>query len=374
MAKKALTAMGMASHGIVQAPSKGQASFSTLVGKIEKRRATLAEWEAFDAIFRRRYNDELSPLRQRFDATRAQLVRRLDRSHDIKSLTRPERQTIAELIGHIAGDLLASVDDPAIAEIYRRYNASLDGAGSAAFRDARDAAPGTPDADVQAEAAPGSAEDVLRHVQEHFEQQDERERMHREAREAYHARRKKKPKRDAAEERARAEEAETHLSIREVYRKLASVLHPDREPDPVERERKAALMQRVNQAYASKSLLDLLELQLELEHIDRAQLDNVGEDRLERWNTILKEQLRRLDRELVDIEVGYRARCGMSASLAVSPKTVKRALTAGITSLRDAVRTFEQDLRAFDDVNRLKLWLKDMKRELAAQGSDDTAF
>jgi hypothetical protein len=346
MAKKTLSAIGMANHGIVQTPSKGQKSFNALIGRIEERRAALAVWEAFDADFRRKYNDEFVPLRQSFDAVRIKLVHRLDQSHDIKGLTKAERQMIAELISHVAGDLLASMDDPGIAEVYRRYNAS--------------------DAEVESVAAV-SPDDVIRHLQEQLDQQDDRERIHREAREKYHANRKKTPKRDAAEERARAEQAEVHLSIREVYRKLASVLHPDREADPVERERKATLMQRVNQAYASRSLLDLLEIQLELEHIDQASLENVSEDRLKRWNTILKEQLRGLDQELVEVEVGYRTRFGMNPTLAVSPKTVKRALTTNITHLREGIRAFEQDLRAFDDIDRLKTWLKGMKRELAGQ-------
>ena len=345
MAKKTLSAIGTANHGIVRTPSKGQKSFNALIGRIEERRAALADWEAFDADFRRKYNDELVPLRQVYDAARIKLVHRLDQSHDIKGLTKTERQIIVELIGHVAGDLLASVDDPGIAELYRRYNAS--------------------DAEVES-AAPVSTDNATRHIKEPVDPQDDRERIHREAREQYHANRKKTPKRDAAEERARLEQAEVHLSIREVYRKLASVLHPDREADPVERERKAALMQRVNQAYASRSLLDLLEIQLELEHIDQASLENVSEDRLKRWNTILKEQLRGLDQELTEVEVDYRSRFGMNPAMAVSPKTVKRALTTNITHLREGIRAFEQDLRMFGDIDRLKSWLKDMKRELAA--------
>jgi hypothetical protein len=363
MAKKYLSAIGMADKGIARSPSKGQKSFNTLIEKIEERRATLSDWEAFDGDFRRKYNDEFVPLRHGFDALRTQLVHRLDQSHDLKDLTKAERQTITDLISHIAGDLLVSVDDPGIAEVYRRYSTLDAQVEPAALGEVHGAT--VFEMDSPQETTPGSADDVLRHVQEQLDQQGERERIHREAREAYHAKRKKTPKRDAAEERARAEQAEVHQSIREVYRKLASALHPDREADPVERERKAGLMQRVNQAYASKSLLDLLEIQLELEHIDQASLDNVSEDRLKRWNTILKEQLRGLDQELMEIEGGYRARCGMSPVLAVSPRIVRRALTTNITHLREGVRAFQQDLRVFDDINRLKSWLKGMKRELA---------
>ncbi len=53
------------------------------------------------------------------------------------------------------------------------------------------------------------------------------------------------------EQRREAEAQQATQSVREVYRKLASALHPDRETDERQREAKTALMQRVNQACAS---------------------------------------------------------------------------------------------------------------------------
>jgi hypothetical protein len=61
----------------------------------------------------------------------------------------------------------------------------------------------------------------------------------------------------------------------------------------------------------------------------------------------------------------------MSPLLTVSPKSVKRALTANITQLREGIRAFQQDLRMFDDIHRLKSWLKSIKRELVAQQYND---
>jgi len=371
MAKRILSAIGTTENGIAPLPSKGQTSFNALIGNIEKRRAALAEWEAFDVVFRRKYNDEFVPLWQGYDAVRMRLIHRLDQSHDIRGITRAERQTIAELISQFGADVLASVADPGIAEIYRRYNGSAATTQVVSPAKARDEVPAMSGTDVPDEAVPGSPDEVLRHIQKQLDQEEARERLRREAREAHHAKRKKTPKRNATEERARVEQAEIHLSIREVYRKLASALHPDRERDPVEQQRKAALMQRVNQAYASKSLLDLLELQLELEHIDQAALETIGEDRLRRWNTILKEQLHGLDQELAEIESDYRRRFGMSPASAVSPKAVKRALTTNMTHVRESTRAFEHDLRAFDDIERLKAWLKDMRVALAASDDSD---
>jgi archaellum component FlaC len=54
-----------------------------------------------------------------------------------------------------------------------------------------------------------------------------------------------------------------------------------------------------------------------------------------------------------------------------SPKTVKRALISNISQLRELVRAAERDLHEFDDVKRLKVYLKSVKRELAAQHDDD---
>lgn len=337
--KKTLSALGMENHGVARTPSKGQKAFNALIDKIEKRRASLAEWELFGEEFQRKYNNEFAPLLSRFNAVRIELVHRLDRAFDTKGLTKGERRTIEELITHIAGNLLASVDDPAIAEIHRRYSAD----------------------DIEL----ASPEDVMPHLQDPPDRQDEREREHRQARDDYHAHRKKSPKREAAEERARAEEAEVHLSIREVYRKLASALHPDREIDPVERERKAGLMQRVNIAYASRSLLDLLEIQLELEHIDQAALDNISEDRLKRWNTILKEQLSELETELAEVELSFLVKSGLSPTATASPKNAKRALTANINDVREYIKAFERDIRLLDDGSGLKPWLKRMMAQLA---------
>ncbi|WP_262471530.1 J domain-containing protein, partial [Clostridioides difficile] len=82
------------------------------------------------------------------------------------------------------------------------------------------------------------------------------------------------------EAREQEEQAQISLSIREVYRKLASALHPDRETDPQERDRKTRLMQRVNEAYDKNNLLQLLELQLELDHIDQRSINHISEARL----------------------------------------------------------------------------------------------
>ncbi len=72
--------------------------------------------------------------------------------------------------------------------------------------------------------------------------------------------RRKSARQLAAEARRATAEKEVSQTIRDVYRKLAGALHPDRPSDELSEERKTALMQRVNQAYDSRNLLELLDI------------------------------------------------------------------------------------------------------------------
>ena len=103
---------------------------------------------------------------------------------------------------------------------------------------------------------------------------------------------RKRNKREAAADARRKAEADSLTqSLREIYRKLASSLHPDRESDSELRAQKTELMQRINIAYQNKDLLALLTLQMEVEQIGSASLGDVPEPRLAQYNQILRDQL-----------------------------------------------------------------------------------
>ena len=103
--------------------------------------------------------------------------------------------------------------------------------------------------------------------------------------------RKRSKREQASDARRKAETDALTQSLREIYRKLASSLHPDREPDVEVRAQKTELMQRINIAYQNKDLLALLTLQMEVEQISAGSLGDVSEPRLAQYNQILREQL-----------------------------------------------------------------------------------
>ncbi|GAB2871944.1 J domain-containing protein [Paraburkholderia jirisanensis] len=351
--------------------SKVQEAFNTLIQQIEKRRERLSAWEAAMPAFQRKYVNQYVPLEQTSIDLRIQLVHRMDHAYDEKGLSKSDRSTMAELISELAGALLARTDDPDLKAICNRYSESdFDNQATAEPDDVKP----LPEADLSDDVDMSSPEAAMQRAHEEMEQREAQEAAAREAREAHRAKRKKTLKQRAAESRQQAEQTETSLSIRDVYRKLASALHPDRELDPQERDRKTALMQKVNQAYDKKSLLQLLELQLELEHIDQTVIDNIGEERLKHYNKILTEQVVELDREIVRVETEFKDRFGIRASVDVSPGTIMRILGADIVSLQQSLHALQHELRVFDDVKQLKDWLKMVKQSLAATRFDDMPF
>lgn len=189
------------------------------------------------------------------------------------------------------------------------------------------------------------AESLFRHVRDKLGAQD-----------AARSGQRRSKRAEAAAERRQAAEREATQSVREIFRKLASALHPDRETDPAERERKTALMQRVNQAYDRNDLLELLSLQIEIEQIDAEHLAGVPESRLKHYNAVLRDQLASLDAELHALL----APVATDMDVWRSPPRVgdfEQALKRRIGELRRWCLEAEAELEALGDPRRRAAWI-----------------
>ncbi|VWB38640.1 molecular chaperone DnaJ [Burkholderia lata] len=368
------TAVAIAPGHETASLSNAQKAFNALVQQIEKRRERLGAWEAVMPVFQKKFVDELLPLEQTSTALRIRLLNQLDDAYLQKGLSKAEQRTLSRMIANMARDLLDFSDDAQLKAIHDRHSAADHGSSAAAEPRQTHPAP-------EPESTPGvaagddldalSPEELMARMQAELDEQFERDMAEHAAREAQRAKRKKAPRQSAALAKREAEQAESSRSIREVYRKLASALHPDRETDPQEQARKTVLMQRVNHAYANGKLLQLLELQLEIEQIDRHAINGLGEDRLARYNGILEDQLRELDQEIQDVETGFRRTYGIAPSVKVAPDTIMRMLTRDIAGTQRSIHDLNLTLREFDDPANVKEWLKDMKRHQAFPRFDD---
>jgi hypothetical protein len=103
----------------------------------------------------------------------------------------------------------------------------------------------------------------------------------------------------AALEAAKAQGAQDAKNVlRQIYRQLASSLHPDREPDEAKRLEKTKLMSEANAAYERQDLSTLLRLQLQLAQIEPEHMAKMADDKLKAMSTLLREQLKALNAEM----------------------------------------------------------------------------
>jgi len=134
-------------------------------------------------------------------------------------------------------------------------------------------------------------------------------------------------------------------------------------------------MQRVNQAYEKRNLLLLLQLQLELEHIDQNAVNNISEDRLKHYNKILKEQLAELEQEILHVEDEFTAQFGIDPFEKISPGTIMRDLATEIVGIQHTIRDIKKDVLAFEDIKKVKAWLKKIRRHaIEMDDFDDCPF
>ena len=345
--------------------TKAQKAFNRWIDRIEEQGRLLAEWQGLSESFQHKVAQEHEPLRRRVQAQQLALLQRMDRIHDGDELSRRERGRLAQVLleqvsTRLAQDPEAEGQDPVLVGLHDKYS----DVGHEDLRRGEAAAVRSMVEDVLGTTLEGdlsTPEAVLRTARECL---SNRSMAEEETSDPAEEPSQTGPSRDrqtrqaARTERERALAEAATQSVRDVWRRLASALHPDREPEPAERARKTALMQRVNQAYEAQDLLQLLSLQGELGEDARSKQATDGDARLLHYNRALKEQSEGLAAEIhaltarFEISLRGRPRSGWT------PTSIMAALNQEIAALQSASRGLSADLEAFRDIHYVKAWLK----------------
>ncbi|PUE10841.1 hypothetical protein B9Z51_00345 [Limnohabitans sp. T6-5] len=192
---------------------------------------------------------------------------------------------------------------------------------------------------------------AMRQWQRQAQADDERKAAKRAARKA-----QKKP---AAQQKAQTAQADAKTALRTIFRQLASALHPDREPDAQERERKTALMSEVNAAYERHDLTTLLRLQMQLTQVDPSAGKPVTDDKLAAMALLLKEQVAALEDDLLQLQDRLSREFCVRVSADVAEACLTQALQRLQADQRHAVDSLSGDLRRIQNAAELKRWLKE---------------
>jgi hypothetical protein len=100
------------------------------------------------------------------------------------------------------------------------------------------------------------------------------------------------------DENLRAEEEFRKLSIANIYKQLARVLHPDFERDSERQKDKVQLMQELTAAYRQNDLHTLLRLEMQWIENEGGDIDRLTEEKLGVYNEVLSGQVRGLENRL----------------------------------------------------------------------------
>jgi len=331
--------------------------FNTLIRQIAQARQTHADWEENARSFEQMYVKVVEPLVDSIAEMTRKLSLALDVLLDQPGWSRSDRKQLQGMVCALAGQLLsARGPDAEIQALYDKHSDIDFETGKqqelAKFKDLTEHFTGVDLGDMDGIAS----EDDL--TQRLYEQMAAKEAAAQE-RKAAKAQRKGK----SAAQRKAEEQAKLALqSVREIYRKLASAVHPDREPDPTLRASRTTLMQKINKAYAANDLLSLLEIQVELEQIDANALGNVGEQRLKIYNQVLSDQLAVLKQQIADVEMEFRQHYDLDPHRKMNPLKLGDLIRERAGELRAGVEEQKRDLRTLADRAATKRWLKEQRR------------
>lgn len=333
-----------------QPASPALRTFRKLVSQIERKRQELKDWQAYLACYARRVATEYEPLRAQLLGKQREMVVLIDEllSQQLPGvrLRRMDRDVLHGMLISLL-DLLEYEGPDAKLKYLREKHTD-------ARRHKWEQEAESLLADVLGMPLDKDDGEEAEDAEEIFSPAWHRRREE-EARQGPRGRSSSKA-RGAAPGRPEPAARAPSPSLREIFRKLVSALHPDRERDPEERARKNELMQRVNQAYDASDLLTLLSLQLQIEQIDAHHLSSLSAERLAQYNQLLRRQLAGLEIELRRAQAAYDP-LGLFSRMTV--QAVDRSLSEEISGLRQALEEVQADLVRFRVPGQLRARLEE---------------
>ena len=305
---------------------KEQKTFNKLSLQIVAKKVLLAEFQQVSLEYSQKYHKDLAPILNKHRKQLVQIVCFIDRHYDDVAFSKSDCKKLDSIIFDIAIDLVDEFDE--VKQIYaRRFGGNLDKAKQI---------------DLELETDINHNDSVHEKTENNFQHKKNNKELGREARQ-------------------KQETQDINKSIKDVYRQLAKVLHPDLIANDENLECKTSLMKRVNIAYEKQDLLTLLEIQIEIQQISQASMNNLALNKVKHFNKVLKNQLEKLEQEIQVVSSQFIIN-GMPMSGVANPKSILFALTHDIARTKTMLKELSYDLSLWkQDIRYLKQYIKDMR-------------
>jgi len=322
-----------------------QKKFNRLMKSVQKNMKIINTWSQTHDKLRKNFTQNILPLLQEVNKLRVQSLVLLDKQYNTASLSKRQSVKLHSLICTFAQICVDADDGEEAEEIYNRYNEkSLDDTKKERLSDLKselaDMFGIDSDDDFDSE---GSFRDFINAIKDKKEQK-----------------KSKKEKTTTKQKKLIEQEISETLSIKEIFRQLTKVLHPDREMNEKEKIRKSELMQRANMSYKKRDLLSLLELQFEIEQANQSTLDSLSNEKLEIYNRLLQKKYQKTKDEIFSIQHKISMELNIPIVYA-KPEQAKYYLNRNRVELENQKELLRQDLEAFNEIKSFKQWLNAQK-------------
>jgi hypothetical protein len=334
------------------AASPDQDRFRYLIDRIEKLRRARTDWDELVVGFKSSDAERIRPLRATLRQVTRETVLVIDRLLDQKGWSRADQNALKDIARHTAEALLhVNPDDVEIRTIFDRHGSmTFEEAQREEIEDLKQQAKehmgiDLDDVDIESE------EDLVQRVYERMKNDEARQQEH-------SAERRKSRAQQQAE--TNAQTAKRYL--REIYRKLVSAVHPDREADVTRRAEKNELMQQINRAYATDDLLTLLEAQLRLDLIEPDHASQLSSERLQHFNRLLSQQLEAAKAELRSLQDAFCTDHDLPPGRTIDPRALHLLTQHRARELRAQINQQKRFLEVLANKTSTKRWLKEQRR------------
>lgn len=343
----------LAVSGSALAPEQQQ--FQKLLIKIDKMRANLDGTKRVLDEFRDGVSARVHPLEREIDQAKLTLGQVLDERLSRPGLTPKIREDITGILIFVVHQLIdGELALPAI-EILERHLKLRQGGDQPAV----DATQPSPDDSLfsqdpeldpdDRDAVQASFEELMRSL--------EAEALERENEAAARGVSRKLTKKQLA---AQEDERDAVAAMRDLYRKLVSSLHPDREPDAERRASKTIMLGKVNAAYAQKDLVTLLHLQGEAftQDMDLAAVGASVQGKLRHFNRLLQQQLNELTAQHHELQHAAWRYYNIGWGAKLTAQNLERVLRREVEAAARVLRRLTEAIEDAGNDASLKPWAK----------------
>lgn len=332
-----------------------QERFQYLIRQIEVVRQARTSWEKAVGKFRHDHSQRLQPLRATLVELSRATVIAIDGLLNDTNWSRADRVSLRQVLCATADALLAAnPQDEELAALFGKHREmNFTAAKQEEMQQLKEEAEELTGFDL----GDGEIMDEEDLVQRMYEQMEAREA----AEESMQSEREQRRRESAEGKRNEAAAQLLRQSLRDIYRKLASAVHPDREADPARREEKNALMQQINQAYAANDLLALFELQTRIGLIDADRIGDTNPQRLKQYNKLLAQQLKDARAGALEAEMAFRVDFGLDSDSDLSPRRLNLLTQRQARAIRAEIAAQKEFLSLLSSKAVTKRWLKEQR-------------